>query len=106
MANGKVPSDLSFCQTPPCGGCPSRLYVFLNRLNASGFELASATLKLPWYRYLAQRFSNKSPRYFLGYVNGNLLRSLESDFDRNRNLSGPVFSLALCNFVSRSSRGR
>src|SRR6266566_4007512 len=85
---------------------PISNYVFLNRLDALGLELASATLKLLRYCYLAQRFSNKPPRYFLGYVNGNLLRSLESDFDRNSNLSGPDFSLALCNFVSRSSSGR
>src|SRR5439155_24448710 len=44
--NGKAPSDLSSRQIPPCGGCPSRTFVFLNCLDASSFELAFVGLKL------------------------------------------------------------
>ena len=37
----KVPSDPGmFLSDPPCGGRPSRMYVFLNRLDASSVELA------------------------------------------------------------------
>ena len=47
QANKKGPErPVSFNQTPPCGGCPSRIYVALNRLDASGFELASVAAKL------------------------------------------------------------
>jgi hypothetical protein len=37
----KVPSDPGmFLSDPPCGGRPSRMDVFLNRLDASSVELA------------------------------------------------------------------
>ena len=40
--NEKAPSDLSLDQIPPCDGCPSRIYVFMNGLDASHDKLALA----------------------------------------------------------------
>jgi hypothetical protein len=89
----KVPSDPGmFLSDPPCGGRPSRMYVFLNRLDASSVELAFRALKLLHSRE-AQLFSCKPPRHFLGCVIDRLLRSYESDSDLNPESLGTLISV-------------